>query len=106
MVPGVRSEAPPATPDGCTAADAEVVEVGLLLTAGEAKALEAEAHRRGLAVGPMVRLLLRDFLRWASAPSSQLVPRSGGDPARGFGGSACLPGYGTMRHAGAAKGCC
>jgi hypothetical protein len=40
-----------------------VVEVNLLLHAGQVAALEAAAHRRGLTAGQMVRRLVRDFLR-------------------------------------------
>ena len=41
---------------------AEVVELGLLLPAWQAGALEAAAHRRGLTAGQLARLLIRDFL--------------------------------------------
>jgi hypothetical protein len=41
----------------------EVLELPLLLPAGDASALERAAHRRGLTVGQMLRALVRDFLR-------------------------------------------
>jgi hypothetical protein len=40
----------------------EVVELALLLPAGQAAALEAAAGQQGLAVGPLLRGLIRDFL--------------------------------------------
>jgi hypothetical protein len=40
----------------------EVVEVPLLLSAGQMSALEEAAHRRGLTAGEMVRRLLQDFI--------------------------------------------
>ncbi len=43
-------------------AGGEIVEVGLLLSARQAAALEASAHRAGLTTGAMVRRLIGDFL--------------------------------------------
>jgi hypothetical protein len=40
----------------------EVSELLLLLPAGDATALERAAYHRGLTVGQMLRLLVRDFL--------------------------------------------
>jgi hypothetical protein len=41
----------------------DVVELGLLLPAEAAAALEVEARHRGLTVGEMLRRLVRDFLK-------------------------------------------
>jgi hypothetical protein len=43
--------------------DQDVAEFGLLLPLAQAAALEGEAHRRGLSVGRMLRLLIEAFLR-------------------------------------------
>jgi hypothetical protein len=40
-----------------------VVEVPLLLSVKQMRALEQVAHRRGLTAGEMVRRLLGDFIR-------------------------------------------
>jgi hypothetical protein len=45
----------------------EVSELLLLMPAGDATALERAAGRRGLTVGQMLRLLVRDFLRESDA---------------------------------------
>jgi hypothetical protein len=62
-------------PEGDTAAGGgEVVELGLLLHAGQVAALEAAAHRLGLTAGQVVRRLIRDFLRpdrGAPAPAGE-----------------------------------
>ncbi len=63
-----RAGAPPEH----TISTGEVVELGLLFPAAEAAALEAEARRRGLTLGEMLRRLVSDFLtrgeRTASGP--------------------------------------
>ena len=60
---GVPPEGPPGPPGGPISLDeAGVVELGLLLPRGQAAALEAAAHRRGLTAGQLLRCLLRDFL--------------------------------------------
>jgi hypothetical protein len=50
----------------------EVIEVALLLSAGQMSALEAEAHHRGLTAGEMVRRLLHDFIGPPQAISPSL----------------------------------
>lgn len=51
---------------------ADVMELPLLLPAGDATALERAARRRGLTVGQMLRLLVREFLHEAEdAPGSR-----------------------------------
>jgi hypothetical protein len=59
---GAPLESPPKAPGGPIDIEAEVVELGLLLPRGQALALEAAAHRRGLTTGQLLRHLLRDFL--------------------------------------------
>ncbi len=44
---------------------AEVMELPLLLSAGDATALERAARLRGLTVGQMLRRLIREFLHEA-----------------------------------------
>jgi hypothetical protein len=44
-------------------ADAEVIEIPLLLPRWQISALETAAHRHGLTAGEMVRSLLRDSIR-------------------------------------------
>jgi hypothetical protein len=51
----------------------EVVEVPLLLSAGQMSALEEAAHCRGLTAGEMVRQLLQDFI--ATPAKTFPVPR-------------------------------
>jgi hypothetical protein len=66
---GDRPESPSAAPTGAVRAEAEVVEVGLFLSAQAAAALEAMAHQLGLTVGQLVRRLIGDFVRrTAGAP--------------------------------------
>ena len=55
-------------PGGIARPCGEVVELGLLLTAWQAGALEAAAHGRGLTAGQLARLLIRDFLDRAAPP--------------------------------------
>lgn len=43
--------------------DGEVVELPVLLPAGQARALVEAASRRGMTVGRLVRVLTQDFLR-------------------------------------------
>ena len=50
-------------PDDGPAPEAGVAEVPLLLPAGQAAALEGEAHRLGLTAAQVLRGLVRDFLR-------------------------------------------
>jgi hypothetical protein len=50
-------------PDDRQPRDAAVAEVPLLLPAGQAAALEGEAHRLGLTAAQVLRGLVRDFLR-------------------------------------------
>ena len=57
----VHLEDAPDTPGAGARLDAVVVEVRLLVTARDAAALEAAAHRRGLTVGQMVRRLIQDY---------------------------------------------
>jgi hypothetical protein len=53
---------------------AEVIEIPLLLSAGQMAALEKAAHHRGLTAGEMVRQLLQEFI--ASPPATvQPIPR-------------------------------
>ena len=58
---------------GHPVAEAEVVEVPLLLPGWQVCALETAAHQRGLTAAAMVRHLLRDFI-------SGLNPPTRGDP--------------------------
>jgi hypothetical protein len=77
----VRSEDSPDVVVGLAHAGAEVVEVGLLLPASEAAALEAAACRRGLTVGQAVRRLIRDFVQPPPGPPRKLgggTDRAGG----------------------------
>jgi hypothetical protein len=48
--------------DTCPEGPDGVVEIPLLLSAGQASALESAAYRRGLTAGEMVRRLLSDFI--------------------------------------------
>jgi hypothetical protein len=48
--------------DGHPVAEADVVEVPLLLPGWQVTALERAAHQRGLTAAAMVRSLLRDFI--------------------------------------------
>jgi hypothetical protein len=58
-----RSDDFAAIPTGLNpGAEAEVVELGLLLQAGVAASLDAAARERGPTIGQMVRSLIRDFL--------------------------------------------
>jgi len=50
-------------PAGCGPAGEDVTELALLLPAGQARALEREARRRGLTVGQLLRSLVADCLR-------------------------------------------
>jgi hypothetical protein len=61
--------------------DREVVELSLLLQAGQVAALEEAAWRRGVTAGELVRTLLRDFLRRSSSPWPSAGLRG---PARRF----------------------
>jgi hypothetical protein len=47
----------------------DVVEVPLLLSAGQMSALERAAHRHGLTAGEMVRRLLHDFIGGCAGPA-------------------------------------
>jgi hypothetical protein len=49
-------------------AEAEVLEVPLLLPFWQARALEAVANQRGLTTGALARRLILDFLRQAAPP--------------------------------------
>ena len=51
-----------AAPDPRRVFDGEVVELALLLTSGEATALESEAHARGMTVAQLLRFLIREYL--------------------------------------------
>ncbi|MFO0841441.1 MAG: hypothetical protein U0797_03435 [Gemmataceae bacterium] len=53
--------------------EAEVVEVSLLLTAGEFRRLAAAASRRGLTVGELIRRAARDHLRGPTAGGEKNV---------------------------------
>ena len=57
--PPVESFAP--VTDDLACAEPQVAEV--LLSAGQAAALEEEAHRQGLTAGQLLRRLVADFLR-------------------------------------------
>jgi hypothetical protein len=48
--------------------DEEMVELPLLLADGEAAALAAEAHQRGLTPAQLVRRLIRDFIARQAVP--------------------------------------
>jgi hypothetical protein len=61
--------------------DAETAEVGLLLPGREAAALERVAHRWGLTVGQLLRLLVRDFLACEGLLPGSVAAQ--GDLARG-----------------------
>jgi hypothetical protein len=50
----------------------EVVEMGVLLAAEHAAALEAKAHRLGLTTGQLIRGLVRDFLKVTQGNSCRL----------------------------------
>jgi hypothetical protein len=42
--------------------DAEIAEVSLLLSVGQAEQMERLAHSRNLTLGQLIRLLIRDYL--------------------------------------------
>jgi hypothetical protein len=48
--------------------EGDVVEIPLLLSGRQARALERAAHDRGLTAGEMVRSLLRDFFAAQPCP--------------------------------------
>jgi hypothetical protein len=58
----VHSEDSPTFSAAWTDSGVEVVELGLLLPAGLAAALEEAARGRGLTVGQVVRRLVQDFI--------------------------------------------
>jgi hypothetical protein len=51
-----------ATPDPRCGFDDEVAELAVLLTSGEATALECAAHVRGMTVAQLLRCLIRECL--------------------------------------------
>jgi len=57
-----RSRNPFFSPEGRGVLEADVVEIPLLLPAGEVSALETAAHDQGLTAAEMVRCVLRDFI--------------------------------------------
>src|SRR4051794_15255138 len=68
--------------------DEEIVELALLLSAGQAAALEAAARRRGLTAGQLARRLIRDFLDRHGGPCS---PESGPTDYRHLGAGPGTP---------------
>jgi hypothetical protein len=55
-------------PDPRRVFDGEVVELALLLTSGEATALESAAHARGMTVAQLLRFLIRECLAHPGGP--------------------------------------
>jgi hypothetical protein len=53
------------------AADADVVEIPVLLPGWQALALEEVAHQSGLTAGEMLRLLLADFIENRLGPRKE-----------------------------------
>lgn len=51
--------------------DDEMVEIGLLLPAWQMKALEEEAHVRGVTTGQLVRTLIGSFFETSAVASSR-----------------------------------
>jgi hypothetical protein len=47
----------------------ELIEVALLLTTDQARALEEAAHRRNVSVGQLTRHLIKDFLTDSQSPT-------------------------------------
>jgi hypothetical protein len=64
------------TADLISRLDGEVTEVSLLLPAGQVAALERSASSRGLTLGQLLRLLIRDHL------TCQPDPGAPGNPGR------------------------
>jgi hypothetical protein len=58
-------------------AEADVVEIPLLLSGWQVSALETAAHDRGLTAAEMVRCLLRDFLSNVSRSGNGASPSIG-----------------------------
>ncbi len=57
-----------ASPDPRRVFDGEIVELALLLTSGEATALESAAHARGMTAAQLLRFLIRTCLAHPGGP--------------------------------------